>query len=131
MSTLLLAIESSFDDTSAAVFCDGVVLSNCVANQDAHRAYGGVVPEVASRAHQVNIVPVVDLALQKAGVDKSDLSAIAFTRGPGLMGSLIVGVSFANSLALSLDIPMIEVNHMQAHVLAHIAAGAHPTKPIK
>ncbi len=129
MSTLLLAIESSCDDTSAAVLRDGVVLSNCVANQDAHRAYGGVVPEVASRAHQVNIVPVVDLALQKAGVDKSDLSAIAFTRGPGLMGSLIVGVSFAKSLALSLDIPMIEVNHMQAHVLAHFAEPPHPTFP--
>lgn len=129
MSTILLAIESSCDDTSAAVIKDGVVISNCVANQDAHKLYGGVVPEVASRAHQVNIIPVVDLALQKAGVAKTDLSAIAFTRGPGLMGSLIVGVSFAKSFALSLGIPMIEVNHMQAHVLAHFAEDPKPKFP--
>lgn len=129
MSTILLAIESSCDDTSAAVIKDGVVLSNCVANQDAHKLYGGVVPEVASRAHQVNIIPVVDMALRKAGVDKKDLSAIAFTRGPGLMGSLIVGVSFAKSFALSLGIPMIEVNHMQAHVLAHFAEAPKPGFP--
>ncbi len=129
MSIVILAIESSCDDTSAAVLRDGVVLSNCVANQDAHRAYGGVVPEVASRAHQVNIIPVVDLALKKAGLEKRDLSAIAFTRGPGLMGSLIVGVSFAKSLALSLGIPMIEVNHMQAHVLAHFAEDPKPGFP--
>lgn len=129
MSVVILAIESSCDDTSAAVLRDGEVLSNCVANQDAHKEYGGVVPEVASRAHQVNIIPVVDLALKKAGVDKSELSAIAFTRGPGLMGSLIVGVSFAKSFAMSLGIPMIEVNHMQAHVLAHFAEAPKPSFP--
>jgi N6-L-threonylcarbamoyladenine synthase len=108
---------------------DGEILSNCVANQDAHRLYGGVVPEVASRAHQINIIPVVDLAIRQAGIKKTDLDAVAFTRGPGLMGSLIVGVAFAKSLALSLDIPLIEVNHMDAHVLAHFAEDPKPTFP--
>ena len=121
MPVTILAIESSCDDTSVAVIKDGVVLSNCVANQEAHIQYGGVVPEVASRAHQVNMVPVLEMALKKAGIHKRELQAIAFTRGPGLMGSLIVGVSFAKALALSLDLPMIEVNHMHAHVLAHFA----------
>lgn len=129
MSVTLLAIESSCDDTSAAVLRDGQVLSNCVANQDAHRLYGGVVPEVASRAHQINIVPVVDLALRQAGVQKEELQAIAFTRGPGLMGPLIVGVSFAKAMALSLSIPLIEVNHIQAHVLAHFAEAPKPAFP--
>jgi len=126
---IILGIESSCDDTAAAVLQDGRVLSNCVANQEAHRLYGGVVPEVASRAHQINIIPVVDQALQEAGVAKSDLSAIAFTRGPGLIGSLVVGVSFAKALALALDIPLIEVHHMQAHVLAHFAEAPRPKFP--
>jgi tRNA N6-adenosine threonylcarbamoyltransferase len=129
MSLIILGIESSCDDTSAAILKDGAVLSNCVANQDAHRQYGGVVPEVASRAHQVNIVPVVDMALKKAGIKKEELSAVAFTRGPGLLGSLIVGVTFAKALALSLKIPLVEVNHMQAHVLAHFAEAPNPAFP--
>jgi len=129
MSIKILAIESSCDDTSAAVIQDGVILSNCVANQEVHKLYGGVVPEAASRAHQVNIVPVVDAAIQKSGIRKEDLTAIAFTRGPGLVGSLHVGVSFAKAFALSLDIPMIEVNHMQAHVLAHYAEDPKPQLP--
>ena len=129
MPTTILAIESSCDDTAAAVICDGVVLSNCVANQDAHMQYGGVVPEVASRAHQANIVPVVDLALKKAGVKKEEIDAIGFTRGPGLMGSLIVGTSFAKSFALALGLPLIEVNHMHAHVLAHFAEDPKPNFP--
>jgi len=129
MSITILSIESSCDDTSAAVLQDGVVLSNCVANQDAHKQYGGVVPEVASRAHQINIVPVVDLAIKKAGIKKEEITAIAFTRGPGLIGSLMVGVSFAKAFALSMDIPMIEVNHMQAHVLAHFAEDPKPNFP--
>lgn len=115
----ILAIESSCDDTSAAVLCNKKVLSNVVATQEIHQKYGGVVPELASRAHQQNIVPVVHQALAQANIDKKQLSAIAFTRGPGLMGSLLVGTSFAKSLALGLDIPLIEVNHMQAHILAH------------
>jgi len=115
----ILAIESSCDDTSAAVLQNNVVLSNVVANQKIHEEYGGVVPELASRAHQQNIVPVVNQALAKANIDKKQLSAIAFTRGPGLLGSLLVGTSFAKSLALGLNIPLIEVNHMQAHILAH------------
>lgn len=127
--TIILAIESSCDDTSAAIIADGQILSNCVANQEIHRLYGGVVPEVASRAHQANIIPVVDLALQKAQVKKEELSAVAFTRGPGLIGSLIVGVSFAKGLAMSLDIPLIEVHHMQAHVLAHFAEDPKPAFP--
>ncbi len=126
---IILGIESSCDDTAAAVLQDARVLSNCVANQEAHRLYGGVVPEVASRAHQINIIPVVDQALREAGVAKSDLSAIAFTRGPGLIGSLVVGVSFAKALALALDIPLIEVHHMQAHVLAHFAEAPYPDFP--
>ncbi|HLP34036.1 MAG TPA: tRNA (adenosine(37)-N6)-threonylcarbamoyltransferase complex transferase subunit TsaD [Bacteroidia bacterium] len=115
----ILAIESSCDDTAAAVLHNGKILANVVAGQEVHRLYGGVVPELASRAHQQNIVPVVDVALQKAGIQKSQLSAIAFTRGPGLLGSLLVGVSFAKAMALALNIPLIEVHHMQAHVLAH------------
>ncbi|TMM31913.1 tRNA (adenosine(37)-N6)-threonylcarbamoyltransferase complex transferase subunit TsaD [Polaribacter aestuariivivens] len=115
----ILGIESSCDDTSASVICDAKVLSNVVANQEVHSKYGGVVPELASRAHQQNIVPVVQQAIEKANITKEDLSAIAFTRGPGLMGSLLVGTSFAKSLALGLEIPLIDVNHMQAHILAH------------
>lgn len=127
--TIILAIESSCDDTSASILKDGKILSNCVASQSVHKEYGGVVPEVASRAHQANIVPVVEMALRKAEVDKKELSAIAFTRGPGLMGSLLVGVSFAKGLALSLDIPMIEVNHIQAHILAHFIDAPQPKFP--
>lgn len=115
----ILAIESSCDDTSAAVLRNDVLLSNVTASQDVHREYGGVVPELASRAHQQNIVPVVSAALRRAGVDKEQLSAIAFTRGPGLMGSLLVGVSFTKGLAQSLGVPMIDVNHLQGHVMAH------------
>ncbi|MBR3566275.1 MAG: tRNA (adenosine(37)-N6)-threonylcarbamoyltransferase complex transferase subunit TsaD [Paludibacteraceae bacterium] len=118
----LLGIESSCDDTSAAVLRDGILLSNVTASQAVHEMYGGVVPELASRAHQQNIVPVVDAALKKAGVDRSELSGIAFTRGPGLLGSLLVGTSFAKGMALSLGIPLIEVNHLQAHVLAHFVS---------
>ena len=129
MNTIILAIESSCDDTSAAVIRNGAVLSNCVANQEAHRLYGGVVPEVASRAHQANIVPVVDLAIKKAGVEKSDITAVAFTRGPGLLGSLLVGTSFAKAYALSYGLPLIEVNHMHAHVLAHFAEDPKPAFP--
>lgn len=119
MDTIILGIESSCDDTSAAVIKNGVLLSSVIASQAVHEAYGGVVPELASRAHQQNIVPVVHEALKRAGVAKEDLSAVAFTRGPGLMGSLLVGVSFAKGLARSLGIPMVEVNHLQGHVLAH------------
>lgn len=115
----ILGIESSCDDTAASVIYNGKILSNVVANQKIHKEYGGVVPELASRAHQQNIVPVVHQALSKAGVNKSQLNAIAFTRGPGLMGSLLVGTSFAKSLAYGLNIPLIDVNHMQAHILAH------------
>ena len=115
----ILAIESSCDDTAAAVLCNGRILSNIVATQEVHQQYGGVVPELASRAHQQNIVPVIHQAIKKANIDKKALSAIAFTRGPGLMGSLLVGTSFAKSLAMGLDIPLIEINHMQAHILAH------------
>lgn len=115
----ILAIESSCDDTSAAVIRDGLLLSNVTASQKVHEEYGGVVPELASRAHQQNIVPVVDAALRRAGVSKDELSAVAFTRGPGLLGSLLVGTSFAKGLAMTLSIPLIEVNHLQGHVLAH------------
>ncbi len=115
----ILAIESSCDDTSAAVLKNDVLLSNVTASQDVHVAYGGVVPELASRAHQQNIVPVVDQALKRAGITKEQLSAIAFTRGPGLMGSLLVGVSFTKGMAASLGIPMLDVNHLQGHVMAH------------
>lgn len=115
----ILAIESSCDDTSAAVLKDGILLSNVTASQAVHEEYGGVVPELASRAHQQNIVPVVDAAIKRAGITKADLNAVAFTRGPGLLGSLLVGVSFAKGFARSLGIPMIDVNHLQGHVLAH------------
>ncbi len=126
----ILAIESSCDDTAAAVLHNDRVLSNVVANQKIHEAYGGVVPELASRAHQQNIVPVVDQALKKANITKDQLHAIAFTRGPGLMGSLLVGTSFAKSFAYGLNIPLIEVNHMQAHILAHFIDEEEFQKPV-
>jgi N6-L-threonylcarbamoyladenine synthase len=119
MSVTILAIESSCDDTSAAVVRDGYILSNLIAGQEIHRSYGGVVPELASRAHQANIVPVIDQAIKKAGIKIDEISAVAFTRGPGLLGSLLVGTSFAKGFALARKIPLIEVNHLQAHVLAH------------
>jgi N6-L-threonylcarbamoyladenine synthase len=119
MSVTILAIESSCDDTSVAVVRDGYVLSNLIANQDIHMSYGGVVPELASRAHQVNIVPVTQQAMLKAGIKVEDVNAVAFTRGPGLLGSLLVGTSFAKGFALAQDVPLIEVNHLQAHVMAH------------
>ena len=119
MKNIILAIESSCDDTSAAVICDGVLLSNTTASQAVHEEFGGVVPELASRAHQLNIVPVVDAALKRANIAADQLSAIAFTRGPGLLGSLLVGTSFAKGLALAHNIPLVEVNHLQAHILAH------------
>lgn len=119
MSVSILGIESSCDDTSAAIIRDGYLLSNVIANQEVHKVYGGVVPELASRAHQQNIIPVVDRAIGLAGIDKSEISGIAFTRGPGLMGSLLVGTSFAKGFALFNHIPLIEVNHLQAHVLVH------------
>jgi N6-L-threonylcarbamoyladenine synthase len=119
MCTIILGIESSCDDTSAAIIQDGFLLSNIIANQEVHKMYGGVVPELASRAHQQNIIPVVDRAIKLAGISKNDISAIAFTRGPGLMGSLLVGTSFAKGLSLSLRIPLIEVNHLQGHILAN------------
>ncbi len=119
MSIYILGIESSCDDTSAAVIKDRKILANCIANQDIHKDFGGVVPELASRAHQQNIIPVIDKALRDANISKKQLDAIAFTNGPGLLGSLLVGVSFAKALSLSLGIPMIDVNHMQAHILAH------------
>ncbi len=130
----ILAIESSCDDTSAAVCCNTKLLSNIVASQKVHEQYGGVVPELASRAHQQNIIPVVDQALKQAGIEKSQLDAIAFTRGPGLMGSLLVGTSFAKGLSQSLNLPLIDVNHLQAHVLANFieeegADNEHPGFP--
>lgn len=125
----ILAIESSCDDTAAAVLENEKVLSNVVAQQGIHEQYGGVVPELASRAHQQNIVPVIDVALKKAGITKSQLNAIAFTQGPGLMGSLLVGSSFAKSVAMALNIPLIAVNHMQAHILAHFIEEEGYTKP--
>ena len=115
----ILGIESSCDDTSAAVLKNGVLLSNITASQEVHQSYGGVVPELASRAHQQNVVPVVDQAIKRAGITKEQLSAVAFTRGPGLRGSLLVGVSFAKGFARSLEIPLIDVNHLQGHVMAH------------
>jgi len=118
MSDIILGIESSCDDTSAAVIRDRVLLSNVIASQEVHRSFGGVVPELASRAHELNIVPVVSEALSRAGVKKEDLTAIAFTRGPGLLGSLLVGTSFAKALSVSLEIPIVEVNHLQGHILA-------------
>ncbi len=119
MAVTILAIESSCDDTSVAVLRDGCVLSNLIANQEIHMSYGGVVPELASRAHQANIVPVTHQAVVRAGIKNEDIDAVAFTRGPGLLGSLLVGTSFAKGFALALNIPLIEVNHLQAHVLAH------------
>ncbi len=119
MSITILGIESSCDDTSAAVICDCVLASNVIASQKVHEAYGGVVPELASRAHQQNIVPVVSEAIRQAGIKKSDIDAIAFTRGPGLLGSLLVGTSFAKGLAMALDIPIVDVNHLHGHVLSH------------
>ena len=116
---IILAIESSCDDTSAAILKNESILSNLIAGQDIHRFYGGVVPELASRAHLQNILPVVDAAIEKAGVQLSDIDAVAFTKGPGLLGSLVVGTSFAKSLSLALNIPLIDVNHMYGHVLAH------------
>jgi len=129
---IILGIESSCDDTSAAILIDGAVLSNVVAGQAVHEAYGGVVPELASRAHQQNIIPVVEAAITEAKISKKDISAIAFTRGPGLLGSLIVGTSFAKSLAMALQIPLVEVNHMHGHVLAHFiknSEGRYPNFP--
>jgi N6-L-threonylcarbamoyladenine synthase len=126
---VILAIESSCDDTSAAICADGVILSNVIANQTIHQAYGGVVPELASRVHQQNIVPAVQQALALAKVSKNDVNAVAFTRGPGLLGSLLVGVSFAKAFALAKNLPLIEVNHMQAHVLAHFIADKKPSFP--
>lgn len=128
-SIFILSIESSCDDTAAAVLENTKVRSNLVAKQSIHEAYGGVVPELASRAHQQNIVPVVEMALREAGVDKKQLSGIAFTQGPGLLGSLLVGASFAKSLALALDIPLLSVHHMQAHILAHFIEEPHQAVP--
>ena len=129
MRSVILAIESSCDETSASVIVNGKVLNNIIATQSVHQKYGGVVPELASRAHQQNIVVVVNEALQSAGILKTELTAIAFTRGPGLMGSLLVGVSFAKGLSLGLNIPLIEVNHMQAHVVAHFIDDPKPRFP--
>lgn len=119
MDITILGIESSCDDTSAAVIRGRRLLSNVIASQEVHRQYGGVIPELASRAHQQNIIPVVDRAVREAGIGMSDLDGIAFTRGPGLLGSLLVGVSFAKGLALSLDVPMMEINHLQGHICSH------------
>ena len=124
--TTILAIESSCDDTSAAVLRDRVVLSNVIASQKVHEQYGGVVPELASRAHQQNIIPVVDAAIKQAGIAKEEIDAVGFTRGPGLLGSLLVGVSFAKSFATAIDRPLIEVNHLQAHVLSHFIDRGEP-----
>src|SRR6476469_1603664 len=129
MSISILAIESSCDETSAAVCRDGKILSNIIANQKVHEQYGGVVPELASRAHIQNIVPVVDLAIKKAGIDLHELDAIAFTQAPGLIGSLLVGAQFAKSLAMSLQKPLISVHHMQAHVLANLIDDPKPSFP--
>lgn len=129
MPTYILGIESSCDDTSASVLCDGKVLSNLIANQEIHKSFGGVVPELASRAHQQNIIPVVNQAISKANIDKNQLNAIAYARGPGLLGSLLVGSSFSKSLSIGLEVPLIEVNHMQAHLLAHFIEDCGPYKP--
>ena len=134
MEDIILGIESSCDDTSAAVIKDGYLLSNVLASQDVHKAYGGVIPELASRAHQLNIVPVVSQAIDRAGIKPSDITAIAFTRGPGLLGSLLVGTSFAKGLAVALDRPLIEVNHLQGHILANFikqyeSENRHPSFP--
>jgi len=130
MQTYILGIESSCDDTSAAIIRDDVVLANVIANQEIHRNFGGVVPELASRAHQQNIIPVIDTAIRKANISKKELSAVAFTRGPGLLGSLLVGTSFAKSFALGLNIPLIEVDHLQAHILSHFIRNAERTNPV-
>ncbi len=129
MADIILGIESSCDDTSAAVIRDGYLLSNVIASQDVHKAFGGVVPELASRAHELNIVPVVSEALSRAGVQASELTAIAFTRGPGLLGSLLVGTSFAKAMGLALDIPIVMVNHLQGHILANFIR--QPDKPVE
>ncbi|NNF36112.1 MAG: tRNA (adenosine(37)-N6)-threonylcarbamoyltransferase complex transferase subunit TsaD [Saprospiraceae bacterium] len=129
LRSIILAIESSCDDTSAAIIINGVIKSNIAANQDVHAEYGGVVPELASRQHQQHIIPVVETAIRKAGIHKSDIDAVAVTRGPGLLGSLIVGLSFAKAFASARNIPIIEVNHMQAHVLAHFAEVPQPSFP--
>jgi putative glycoprotease GCP len=128
-ASIILGIESSCDDTSAAIISGSKILSNIAANQEIHNEYGGVVPELASRAHQQNIIPVVEKAFSKANIQQNDICAIGFTRGPGLLGSLLVGTSFAKSLAMSLDVPLIEVNHLQAHILAHFIDDANPTPP--
>lgn len=129
MAIIILAIESSCDETSASIVKDGKVLNNVVATQSVHQEYGGVVPELASRAHQQSIVPVVDQAMKDAGIKPNELDAVAFTRGPGLLGALLVGTSFAKSMALALDIPLIDVNHMQAHILAHFIDDPKPSFP--
>jgi len=133
MSVVILGIESSCDDTSAAIIRDGHLLSSLISNQDVHRTYGGVVPELASRAHQANIIPVVDSALKKANISKDEINAVAFTRGPGLLGSLLVGTSFAKGFALAKNIPLIEINHLQGHILAHFikydGVDKHPSFP--
>ncbi|MCK9220639.1 MAG: tRNA (adenosine(37)-N6)-threonylcarbamoyltransferase complex transferase subunit TsaD [Bacteroidales bacterium] len=130
METYILGIESSCDDTAAAIICNDVICSNVTAGQEVHKNFGGVVPELASRAHQQNIIPVVDTAIQKANISKKQLSAIAFTRGPGLLGSLLVGTSFAKAMALGLNIPLIEVNHLHAHIMAHFIRNDAHTNPI-
>lgn len=128
-SICILAIESSCDDTSASIIKDGVILSNVIATQEIHTKYGGVIPEMASRKHQENIIPVVQEALSESGINKNELTAIAFTQGPGLLGSLLVGSSFAKALAMSLELPLIAVNHMEAHILAHFIDAPHPVFP--
>jgi len=130
MANYILGIESSCDDTAAAVISEDVILSNVTAGQDVHQHFGGVVPELASRAHQQNIIPVIDTAIKKANISKNQLSAVAFTRGPGLLGSLLVGISFAKSFALALGIPLIEVDHLQAHILAHFIRNPERTNSI-
>ncbi|MCX6286335.1 MAG: tRNA (adenosine(37)-N6)-threonylcarbamoyltransferase complex transferase subunit TsaD [Bacteroidetes bacterium] len=130
MPVYILGIESSCDDTAAAVIADDVILSNVTANQDIHASFGGVVPELASRAHQQNIIPVIHAALQKANIGKNQLSAVAYTRGPGLLGSLLVGASFSKAIAMGLNIPLIEVNHLQAHILAHFIRNLEKSNPV-
>ena len=130
MPLYILGIESSCDDTAAAVIADDVILSNVAANQDIHSSFGGVVPELASRAHQQNIIPVIHAALQKANINKNQLAAVAYTRGPGLLGSLLVGASFSKAFALGLNIPLIEVDHLQAHILAHFIHNAEKSNPV-
>ncbi len=130
MQTYILGIESSCDDTSAAVICNDVILSNVTAGQDVHRNFGGVVPELASRAHQQNIIPVIETAIQRANIRKNQLSAVAFTRGPGLLGSLLVGASFAKAFSLGLNIPLIGIDHLQAHILSHFIRNKELTNPV-